>query len=155
MSKLVKPDGVNFSCAEDVPADKLSNILRETVSFIRQIEPSAKLERYDDWWEHDGLHFHRGSIKIEELSGIVDSPKLLFEAMPGDFEVFVGIAPENNSWYLRFYLDSDENDENLIGRFDITFAGATAEIFQKEILERFDLEMRKRDAQIYYQSIIL
>ena len=143
MSVFVKPKGINFLSINVLSAVELSNVLCKTVSFIQQLEPYAKLKRYEDWWEHDGLHFYRDSINLEEFFKIVHSPKSILEAMPGDFEVFVGIAPENNIWYLRFYLDWDENEENLVGRFDITFSNELAENFEREVLNQFNLEIKK------------
>jgi hypothetical protein len=153
MSLFIKPKGVNFSCTKELPAVKLSKILCRTTSFIQQLEPYAKLERYDDWWEHDGLHFYRKSIKIEELFTIVNSPKSLLESMPGDFDVSIGLAPENQSWYLRFYLDWDEDDNNLVGRFDVTFSSEIAKNFKAEVLSKFDFEMVEQDSESYYQTI--
>jgi hypothetical protein len=73
------------------------------------------LYRYEDWWEHDGMHFRRESIDIHRLFEIVKSPQSSLEAMPGDLDVFVGIGPENNTWYLRFYLAWDEEGHELSG----------------------------------------
>lgn len=155
MSEFIKPKGVNFSCSKELSAIELSKVLCKTASFIQQLKPYAKLKRYDDWWEHDGLHFYRESINFDQLFSIINSPKALLEAMSGDFNVFVGIAPENNSWYLRFYLDWDDDEENLVGRFDVTFPNQLAEEFKKDILSQFNFEIEKQDAEKYYRSIIL
>ena len=155
MSKFIKPKGINFSSTEDLSAIELSKVLCRTASFIQNLEPYTELERYDDWWEHDGLHFHRGKITFDELFKIINSPKNLLEGMSGDFDVFIGIAPKNNSWYLRFYLDWDTNEENLVGRFDITFPNELANNFDEEVLKQFDLEMKKQNVEDYYQSIML
>jgi hypothetical protein len=97
VTQFVKPSGINFSCGENLPAAALSKALCKTASFIQQINPYAKLERYDDWWEHDGLHFHRETIVVEKLFDIVRTPKSVLKGMPGDHEVFIGIAAEDNS----------------------------------------------------------
>lgn len=153
MSEFTKPEGINFSCAQEISAVELSKVLCRIVSFVQWLEPYIKLERYDDWWEHDGLHFYRNSISFDALFKLVNSPKSLLDEMPGDFQVFVGIAPENHSWYLRFYLDWDETDENLIGRFDVTFPREISDKFRKEVLNNFDLNIAEQDAEKYYQSI--
>jgi hypothetical protein len=74
--------------------------------------------------------------------------------MSGDFDVFIGIAPDNNSWYLRFYLDWDENNENLTVRFDVTFTNQIAERFKEEVLSGFTPGMEEQKSEKYYQSII-
>lgn len=155
MSHFIKPKGINFSCKNEISAIKLSKLLCKTLSFIQQLEPYAKLERYDDWWEHDGLHFYRTSTDFDEIFKLVNSPKSLLESMPGDFDVFIGVASANHSWYLRFYLDWDENDEKLIGRFDITFPNEIAIRYKREVLSNFAVEIEEQDAEKYYQSIIL
>ena len=155
MDKFVKPSGVNFSSENELFGVDLSQILCKTVSFIQQLKPYEKLEKFDDWWEHDGLHFHRGEIGFDELFKIIDSPENLLRAMTGNFDVFVGVAPKDNSWYLRFYLDWEENEENSVGRFDVTFPPKLAEIFEKQILKQFGLEIKRQNAAQYYQSIVL
>jgi hypothetical protein len=155
VTKLEKPSGINFSCGENLSAVTLSTALCKTASFIQEINPYSELERYEDWWEHDGLHFHRESIKVERLFDIVHSPKSLLEGMPGDDEVFVGVAPDDNSWYLRFHLDWDEDEANLVGRFDVTFPTELAEQYKNVVLSELKIQMREQDAEGYYQSIIV
>ncbi len=150
MSKFVKPKGINFSCFEEIPIQELSENLLQIISFLTQIHPKLELNRYEDWWEHDGLHFYRGKVDFDELQRTVTSDRLLQEFKLGDFDVFIGIAPKNNSWYLRFYLDNEEN----LGRFDITLSDEIAEDFEKEILNKLTLEMKKQSAVTYYKSMI-
>jgi hypothetical protein len=154
MPNFTKPKGINFSCPNDLPAIELSRALCKTASFIQQINPYDTLYRYDDWWEHDGLHFYRESINVEKLFNLVNSPKSLLEAMQGDFNVFNGIAPKDNSWYLRFYLEWDEEDANLVGRFDITLPHSLAEQYKKEILLPLNLKMQEQESESYYQSVM-
>jgi hypothetical protein len=42
--------------------------------------------------------------------------------MSGDEDVFIGVAPGDGTWYLRFYLAGDDEGFDLLGRFDITLA---------------------------------
>lgn len=152
MSEFVEPQGVNFSSVDDLSATDLSGALFKIVNFIRQLDSYSKFEKYDDWREHDGLHFHRKSISPAELLRIIDSPESLSAAMPGDFYVFIGIAPIDNSWYLRFYLD-DKNDETA-AHFDITFSKTIAARFKQEVLNKLDIRLKEQDAKTYYRSII-
>jgi hypothetical protein len=154
MANFTEAKGINFSCPDDLPATELSRALCKTASFIQQINPYDNLYRYDDWWEHDGLHFYREAINVEKLFDLVNSPKSLLEAMQGDFNVFNGIAPKDNSWYLRFYLEWDESDSNLVGRFDITFSKSLAEQYKNEVLSSLNLNMQERESENYYQSIL-
>jgi hypothetical protein len=153
MTQFVRPKGINFSCSEELSAATLSRALCKTASFIQHLDPYAELERYDDWWEHDGLHFHRESINVERLFDIAKSSKSLLEAMPGDHEVFIGIAPKDNAWYLRFYVDWDENEVNLVGRFDVTLPPALVNQYKAEVIDELSLKMGETDSEEYYQSI--
>jgi hypothetical protein len=154
VTQFTKPKGTNFSTGGNLPADILSKALCKTVSFLQTIAPYVKLHRYEDWWEHDGLHFSRGVITFDDLFSVVRSPRALLEAMPGDEDVFIGLAPEDSSWYLRVCLSWDDNGFNLLGRFDITLPRGLAERYKEEVGGP-GLEMVSRDAEAYYRSIIL
>ena len=154
MTAFIEPKGINFSCLEEISIHELSKILVQTVSFIQQIDSSIELQRYDDWWEHDGLHFYRGNIKFDDLFELVSSTDNLLEEMSGDFDVFIGIAPAECLWYLRFYLDSEESIENIKGRFYITFPNELALKFKTEILYPSNLKFKEQDSEEYYKSII-
>ncbi len=83
-STFQKPAGINFHCPDDVAVDALSRALCRVCSFIQDLEQSSELSRYEDWWEHDGLHFYRESLDMHGLFGLVESPRAWFEAMQGD-----------------------------------------------------------------------
>lgn len=155
MPEFKKTKGINFSCVEEISANDFSIALSKIVKFIKNLASFQKLERYDDWWEHDGLHFYRSSITLQDLFNIVSSPKSLSEAMTGDWYVFIGIAPVNNDWYLRFYLNDEDGEDELVTHFDITFPNEIAERFKVEVLSKLNLEIQEQDAETYYQSIIL
>jgi len=97
MTNFEKPKGTNFRCSEALGAAELAKLLCKIVIFLQNSEPYAKLQRYDDWWEHDGLHFYKSPIDFRQLFAIVRSPESLLEAMPGDDYVFVGISPGDGS----------------------------------------------------------
>jgi hypothetical protein len=153
MPALSKPDGVNFRSARELPAGSLVKTLCQTVSFLQGVDPYIKLQRYHDLWEHDGCHFHKEEIDFHQLFQIVESPKALLRHMTDDDNVFIGIAPSDNSWYLRFYLSWDEEGFNLTGRFDVTLPEKLKERFRKEMEERHAIPLQEEDAESYYKSI--
>ncbi len=155
MTNFTKPIGINFRSAGELSAPELARLLCRIASYLQNIEPYIKLHRYDDWWEHDGLHFHKSPINFDELFYIVNSPRSLLEAMPGDDFVCIGIAPYNSSWYLRFYLDWDDEGFLLWGKFDITLPNGLAESFRNEVARDLGIQLKEQDAESYYQSIIL
>lgn len=153
MHNFSKPTGINFRSPQELSALVLSRTLCQTVSFLQNLGPYVKLQQYLDWWEHDGCHFHKQEIDFHRLLQIVESPKALLSHMSDDDNVFIGIAPNDNSWYLRFYLCWDEEELNLIGRFDITLPESLVERFRKEMTEVHAIALKEEYADIYYKSI--
>lgn len=150
MNEYVEPEGINYSCSKEIDSYELSKNLLLIVSFLKQINPFTELHQYNDWWEQDGCHFSDGKTDFEELLEMITQNNLQMCFILSDFNVFIGIAPKDNSWYLRFYLDEEEN----LGRFDITLPDEMAEVFEKEVLNKLTLEMKKQSAETYYNSII-
>jgi hypothetical protein len=153
MTQFIRPEGINFSCSDDLSAPVLSQALCRTVSFLQSLNPYQKLHKYEDWWEHDSLHFYRESVNFDTLFNIINSPRSLLYSMPGDEGVFIGVAPDDSSWYLRFYLAWDDEGFNLLGRFDITVPPALTQRYMKEVVERVNIGMKQQDAGAYYKSI--
>lgn len=148
---LNKPQGINFS-SHTLSAPQLARALCRTASFIQDIEPHGlKLQKYHDWWEHDGLHFGKGTMSLHELFEMVSSPRSLLAAMPGDECVFIGIAPDSHVWYLRFYLSWDDEGFDLSGRFDITLPTHLAPTFRERMLGV--VELKQQDAEAYYSTL--
>jgi hypothetical protein len=144
--------GTNYHCTDEVPIAVLSRALCRVCSFLQNLAPSAQLRRYEDWWEHDSSHFEGGIIDLHSLFKLVESPRALLTAMQGDEFVFVGIAPEDATWYLRFYVYWDDEGWELLGRFDITLPSPIAEDFAATVLGEINIAMEKQDAQAYYKS---
>ena len=155
MSKFQPPIGLSFVSPHEVNASDLSALLCKTAAFIQAASPYITLEQYDDWWEHDGLHFYRKTISLENLFQVVRSPKSLLESMPGDLDVVLGIYSKDLPLYLRFYVDWNDSETELIGRFDITLSGVAADRYRDEIVSSCDLKIMEMDSVKYYQSIIL
>ena len=103
MDKL--PKGIMFYLEEYIPISNLRDILLKITRFIQGKELFNKLCRYDDWWEHDGLHFEKGKIEIGGIFQILKSNRSLYESMPGDDFVRIGISNNEKTWYLIFFVD--------------------------------------------------
>lgn len=130
------PAGVNFAFGPDVPASALAAALCRTAAFLQNLEPhGSHLHRYRDWWEHDGLHFYDRLATFHDLFADVAAPRSLLASMPGDDDVFVGYAPEDGRWYLRFCLEWDDTGQNLIGRFDVTVPYDLADAFRRDVAQ--------------------
>jgi len=150
------PSGLTFHTVNDVPVVLLSAGLSRVVSFLQALQVSSpNLHLYHDWWQHDGLHFERSRIKFHDLFGMVETPQALFEATPADDEVFVGIAPDDNSWYLRFRVEWDVDDQGIIGRFAITVPAALGEAFRAEVALSFERLLVEEASENYYKRIIV
>ncbi len=154
MSDFQVPVGTTFISPDEIGANDLSPILRKTVAFIQALSPYTKLERYDDWWEHDGLHFFRKHISFDDVFEIVRSPKSLLESMTDEFNVFVGIYSKELAIYLRIYVEWNDDETEIIGRFDVTFPVNFAGKFRDEITSVSSIEMTEMNSDDYYKSII-
>ncbi len=147
------PQGINFS-SKVLSAPELARALCHAASFVQNTEShGVQLQKYEDWWEHDGLHFHKGTISVHELFEIVKSPQALLAAMQGDDDVFIGVAPDSQLWYLRFYLSWDDEGFELNGRFDITLPADLAPSFKQRVLDSVNME--EQNAETYYNKIRL
>ena len=114
---------------------------------------SDKLIRYDDWWEHDGLDFSKGCIRLQGLFRILDSSRGMHESMPGDDDVHIGIGPEDESWYLRFYADWDHDGEQITSAYAIAWNDALAKRFEEECLKDLNCHNETLESDAYYQRI--
>jgi len=155
MTGFIKPKGTNFRCADELPASDLSKALCRITSFLQSLEPHEKFERYDDWWEHDGLHFDRGPVDYNQLFLMINSPRALLETVPGDDHVFAGVAPVVGGWYLRFRVEWDDKGFDLRGWFDITLPESLVQQFQMQVVRPLSLDLLSRDADSYYESIMV
>jgi len=155
MSDFVEPQGICFCFEVELPAIDLTDVLCKIASFLQAVEPYVRLRRYDDWWEHDGLHFSRGEADFNTLFQMVGSPKRLLESTPSDDFVFVGIAPENNAWYLRYRVEWDEDESNLIGTCAVILPEHLVEKFRIEVLARIRPQPSEKSSERFYQEIVL
>jgi hypothetical protein len=154
MTVFLPPDGQNFHVDTPVAARVLWAAVCRVAQFIQDIEPyGTRLNRYHDWWQHDGMHVFAGELDIHDLFRLFASPRSILEAMPGDELVFIGIAPRDGRWYLRVYLAWDDDGMELVGSFDITVSADLAPRFQREVVDQGPLPMGAMEAATYYQSI--
>src|SRR5437870_3785842 len=115
MTLLLSRTGrINFHCAEGLSAQELSRLLCAIVSFLQNLDPHIRLQRYADWWQHDGYHWEREQLDFHKLFSIVGCPRNLLSSMTGDDNIFIGFAPSDSSWYLRFRLAWDEDGLELV-----------------------------------------
>ena len=91
-----RPKGTNFSSPDEVPSVSLARSLCRIASFLQDLYPYIKLQRYWDLWEEDGEHYYKEQTDFHGLFEIVESPRNLMYALM-DGNVFVGIAPHDNS----------------------------------------------------------
>ncbi len=148
-----EPKGINFRCESYLPLEEIYSPLCEILAFLQAKIPDTKLHRYEDWWQHDGEHFPKGSIDFQGLFQFVKRPRTLYEAMPGDHEVRIGVAPEDFKWYLRMFADWDEDDVKLEGDFDITLPPEWVDEFQKETIPKLNCDLISESSETYYQRI--
>jgi len=149
------PNGVAFHIADEIPVVDLCALLRRVVVFLQDLglcSPSLRL--YQDWWEHDGLHFDKGSIKFHDLFAMVETPRAIFDATPDDNAVFVGVAPQDSRWYLRFRAEWDADEKNIVGRFDFILPSDLVAVFTREVLPAMKQPYEQMPSESYYKEVI-
>ena len=132
MSGFVKPQGVCFLFGGELPATILSKVLCKITNFLQDVAPYVKLQKYDDWWEHDGLHFHRKTVDFDALFQMINSPKNLLESTP----------------------DNDE-ESNLVGSCAVILPQPLADKFRVGVLQRLNEQAEERNSEAYYQEVVL
>jgi hypothetical protein len=149
------PSGVVFHTADEIPVDDLFALLRRVVTFLQNLELSSpRLCLYHDWWQHDGLHFEKGCLTFHDLFTMVETLRAIFDATPDDHDVFVGIAPENGRWYLRFRAEWDSDDRSIVGRFAVIVPSDSAGSFRTEVTASFGHLLAEESSESYYKSVM-
>jgi hypothetical protein len=150
------PDGIAFHIADEIPVVDLCALLRRVVVFLQDLSLSSPpLRLYHDWWEHDGLHFDKGFIKFHDLFAMVETPRALFDATPDDHAVFVGVAPEDSRWYLRFRAEWDADEKNIVGRFCVILPSGLVATFAQEVLPSANHPLEQMPSESYYKQVIV
>jgi hypothetical protein len=148
-----EPYGVNFRLAHEVPLGTLRDLLEAVFNFLKPRDASANLFRYDDFWEHDGLHFLKDKLTWEKFKASFREDSGIVESMPGDFNVKVGISPPTMNWYLRYYVDLDDDSKECF--LDVTVPRDWENDFRKEIGKSISIDWVTEDAIDYYKAIRL
>jgi hypothetical protein len=150
ITEFKPPEGINFSCQNRVPISSLSRDLCKVVAFLQNRFPYVTLQRFDDWLEHDGLCFEKEILDWSGLFAIVGSPKGIYESMPGDDYVRIGVAASDEKWYLRFCATWDDEGEVLVGDYDITLPSAFAEGF-REVISALKAGIQEEASREYFR----
>lgn len=148
------PNGVAFYIADEIPVADLCVSLRRVISFLQNLDVSSpRLRFYHDWWEHDGLHFDERAIDFHKLFAMVETPRAILDATPDEHAVFVGIAPEDSRWYLRFRAEWDDDGRNIVGRFAVILPFELVAAFKKEVESSADRQLAEMSSESYYKMV--
>jgi hypothetical protein len=143
LTNFTPPLGVNFANEGDCPLGVVSRDLCKIAAFLQSLAPFSRLVRYEDWHDHDGFYFERCHTDFHGLFQLVQTPRALVAATPGDDHVCVGIAAEDRAWYLRFRTDWDDRDENLVGFYSLTLGDALVKSFEGDVIPQLDCPVRR------------
>ncbi len=137
-----------------IDAQVITSSLVDVVNYLEELSINQQLLCYDDWLEHDGLQFKKGNIKFSKLHEMLVSPHKLYEYMPEDDYVCIGISAYDDSWYLRIYIQETEGVEQLVGKFDITIHNRLIGCFENRILPILNVKLLAEDSQRYFSKIL-
>jgi hypothetical protein len=151
------PLGVTFYTTDDVPVTVLSATLRRVVAFLQnqRLSPQVPVTVYHDWWEHDGLHFEKGHATFHDLFTMVETARAIFEATPDEDEVFIGIAPNDGCWYLRFRAQWNADNQSIIGWFAVTVPSELADAFRTEVVTSSQCCLAEESSEDYYRRVMV
>ena len=146
-------DGVVFFTQPENPVIEVSRDLCKIAAFFQGRDPYRKLRRFDDWWEHDALHFDKGALDLHGLFELVGTPRSLLTSMPGDDRVFIGVEDLDRTWYLRFFVDWDARDENILGEYSVTLDQTLAVQFERDAKPMLCSALNREAATRYFDRI--
>ncbi len=148
------PIGTTFTSEHEARLDEVIQTASRLLSFLQaqSISP-VRLRRYDDWLEHDGLHFPGRQIEFSEVFRLFGSPRSLFEATPKDDAVCIGIGPESNDWYLRARAHWSSEDTDLVGMISITMPPLLAQRFREEVQAQSSLPLSEEESIAHFSRI--
>lgn len=130
------PQGTSFT--GEGPLLAVTHDLKCIIDFVRTLFPDApapiRLKLYEDWWERNGMHVYKKSVDLNYLYDLLQSPRQLIEAMPGDEYAYLGISDADNSLYLRCIADTDFNFDHIFAAYSFTCNTIHANLFRREIL---------------------
>jgi hypothetical protein len=141
--EFTPPQGVSFTTVDECPLGTASRDLCKIAASLQGLAPFGKLVRYDDWYDHDGLYFQRCQTDSHGLFQLVQTPRALLEATPGDDYVCVGIAPDDRSWYLRFRAEWDDQDEKVVRTYSLMLNKRLVERFEGEVIPGLECPVRR------------
>jgi hypothetical protein len=148
------PNGVAFHITDEIPVADLCALLRRVIAFLQNLDVSSpRLRLYHDWWEHDGLHFDERRTDFHKLFAMVDTPRAILDATPDEHAVFVGVAPEDSRWYLRFRAEWDGDEKNIVGRFAVVLPAELVVAFKQEIVSPADHPLAEMSSESYYKRV--
>lgn len=147
-------DGLTFVPDEEVTPMELCHCLKMILEFLKEKDGDIKLTRYDDWWEHDGLMINKGHVDFNEIIQVVQNPELIEKEMPGDHYVKIEICPKDERWYLRFYIDIEDEDTVKYTEFDLTIPFEWAEEFKNKVAPNLDIEILSEPSLEYFSRIM-
>jgi hypothetical protein len=134
----------------------LSKSLCWIARFLQSVDPYAKLRMHYDWRQHgvSGYPFvMEKDITYHEFFTKIGSPRDLLRVCSDDERVFVGVAPADDAWYLRFRCEWDEDGFNLNGTMDFTLPKSMAAPFQTEVLSYLQIKLQEQDEDSYFAEI--
>ena len=153
IQQYLPSEGMVFHTDSEQSLAAVSADLCRIASFLQNHEPSKELQRFHDWWEHDGLHFPHGEIDFHELFQLIGTPRWLIESMTGDHRVFNALSPLDRRWYLQFYADWDDDDANLVGEYSIVVENKLVDLFAEKVTPKLICPTTGENVLTYFLRI--
>jgi hypothetical protein len=109
-------------------------IILKLLHFFQSLDLGVPRVRIvEDWEDHDGLEFCKGSHPLGFLFLLTSSPQTLFEGTPKDDDVYLRADAETGMWVLRFRTSWDDDSRSLVGKVQIRVHREICALFEHEM----------------------
>jgi hypothetical protein len=157
LKSLLPSEGLVFHTVDrddTCPILAVSRDLCKIAACLQEHHPYATLVRIEDWWEHDGLYFDRGTCDWHAVFDVVGSPRSLLNSMQGDDRVNLGVGTADRAFYLRFLVDWDDTGVVLWGRYSVTLNPTLAASLAATVTRELTCLIEREDAASYFDKIL-
>lgn len=136
------PIGSSLYYTPELPLVNVHALVLKALDLLQNMSAAQQTATVvDDWLDHDGLEFPRGTYPFAYLYALAATPRSLFDGTPKDHAVFLRAEAPDRSWILRIRTEWDDADHNQIGEVQLVVVDSVS----SEVQAAFESEMNRCD----------
>ncbi|PJZ64106.1 hypothetical protein CH371_19775 [Leptospira wolffii] len=141
-------DGEVIHTINQIPFDALCICLQ---LILNNLSLLGNIRMLADWHEHDGYVSISDKIDKTNLLTLISSNQSIYESRDGDDLVRRGIYTDEFRFYLRYYITTNEENEQVCGDFDLSMDNNSIDKMI-ELLKAIDIPIRRSNALEYFDQ---